>query len=124
MTNKVFVAGVGMIPFKKPGTSESYDQMGAQAVKLALADAGIAYEQVQQAYASAESAEDEAPGEFSQYLEWRSEVVLDEDATTARAYWQQLLQGAQVDIATPWLAARSASQATAGASSSADSALA
>jgi len=51
MTNKVFVAGVGMIPFKKPGTSESYDQMGAQAVKLALADAGIAYEQVQQAYA-------------------------------------------------------------------------
>ncbi|WP_192564158.1 non-ribosomal peptide synthetase [Pseudomonas gozinkensis] len=69
-------------------------------------------EQVQQAYAGAESAEDEAPGEFSQYLEWRSEVVLDEDATTARAYWQQQLQGAQVDIATPWLAARSASQAT------------
>ena len=51
MTHKVFVAGVGMIAFKKPGTSESYDQMGAQAVKLALADAGIAYEQVQQAYA-------------------------------------------------------------------------
>lgn len=51
MTNKVFVAGVGMIPFKKPGTSESYDQMGAQAVKLALADAGIDYERVQQAYA-------------------------------------------------------------------------
>lgn len=34
MTNKVFVAGVGMIAFKKPGTSESYAQMGAQAVKL------------------------------------------------------------------------------------------
>lgn len=74
-------------------------------------------EQVQQAYAGAESAEDEAPGEFSQYLEWRSEVVLDEDASTARAYWQQLLQGAQVDIATPWLAARSVSQTTAGADS-------
>ncbi|WP_085607921.1 MULTISPECIES: non-ribosomal peptide synthetase [unclassified Pseudomonas] len=74
-------------------------------------------EQVQQAYAGAESAEDEAPGEFSQYLEWRSEVVLDEDATTARAYWQQQLQGAQVDIATPWLAARSVSQTTAGADS-------
>jgi amino acid adenylation domain-containing protein len=72
-------------------------------------------EQVQQAYAGAETAEDEAPGEFSQYLEWRSEVVLDEDATTARAYWQQQLQGAQVDIATPWLAARSASQAATGA---------
>ncbi|MHB2247176.1 non-ribosomal peptide synthetase [Pseudomonas fitomaticsae] len=72
-------------------------------------------EQVQQAYAGAQPEEDEAPGEFSQYLEWRSEVVLDEDATTARAYWQQQLQGAQVDIATPWLAARSASQAATGA---------
>ncbi|MDD1138043.1 amino acid adenylation domain-containing protein [Pseudomonas sp. TNT2022 ID233] len=74
-------------------------------------------EQVQQAYAGAESVEDEAPGEFSQYLEWRSEVVLDEDASTARTYWQQQLQGAQVDIATPWLAARSASQAATGADS-------
>ena len=36
MTRKVFVAGVGMIPFRKPGTSESYDVMGAQAVKQAL----------------------------------------------------------------------------------------
>ncbi|WP_166219938.1 non-ribosomal peptide synthetase [Pseudomonas atagonensis] len=72
-------------------------------------------EQVQQAFAGTESAEDEAPGEFSQYLEWRSEVVLDEDATTARTYWQQQLQGAQVDIATPWLATRSAGQATAAA---------
>jgi len=51
MTNKVFVAGVGMIPFKKPGTSDSYDEMGAQAVQQALADAGIAYDAVQQAYA-------------------------------------------------------------------------
>jgi len=51
MTNKVYVAGVGMIPFKKPGTSDSYDQMGAQAVRQALADAGLGYEQVQQAYA-------------------------------------------------------------------------
>jgi acetyl-CoA acetyltransferase len=51
MTNKVFVAGVGMIPFKKPGTSAPYDEMGAQAVQQALADAGIAYDQVQQAYA-------------------------------------------------------------------------
>ena len=41
MTRKVFVAGVGMIPFKKPGTSDSYDVMGAQAVRAALADAGI-----------------------------------------------------------------------------------
>ncbi|MFJ7313615.1 amino acid adenylation domain-containing protein [Pseudomonas sp. NPDC098747] len=66
-------------------------------------------EQVQQAYAGDQTEEDEAPGEFAQYLEWRSEVVLDEDAGTARTYWQQQLQGVQADIATPWLAARSTS---------------
>ncbi|CAG2151876.1 lipid-transfer protein [Cupriavidus numazuensis] len=51
MTRKVFVAGVGMIPFKKPGTSETYDTMGAHAVKQALEDAGLSYADVQQAYA-------------------------------------------------------------------------
>ena len=50
MTQEVVVAGVGMIPFKKPGASASYIEMGAQAAKQALADAGIAYELVQQAY--------------------------------------------------------------------------
>ncbi|WP_447801265.1 non-ribosomal peptide synthetase [Pseudomonas kilonensis] len=65
-------------------------------------------EQVQQAYAGIQGAEDDAPGEFTQYLEWRSEVVLDEDAATGRSYWQQHLHGVQTDIATPWLAARSA----------------
>ncbi|WP_322070473.1 lipid-transfer protein [Paraburkholderia bannensis] len=51
MSNKVFVAGVGMIPFKKPGTSETYDVMGATAVRQALIDAGLDYRDVQQAYA-------------------------------------------------------------------------
>ncbi|QFZ84010.1 lipid-transfer protein [Variovorax paradoxus] len=51
MTHKVFVAGVGMIPFKKPGTSDTYDVMGANAVRQALADAGVDYRDVQQAYA-------------------------------------------------------------------------
>ncbi|GJH21804.1 lipid-transfer protein [Caballeronia novacaledonica] len=51
MTRNVFVAGVGMIPFKKPGTSDAYDVMGAGAVREALADAGIDYADVQQAYA-------------------------------------------------------------------------
>ncbi|AQV96731.1 lipid-transfer protein [Cupriavidus necator] len=51
MTSRVFVAGVGMIPFRKPGTSEHYDVMGAQAVGQALADAGLDYAEVQQAYA-------------------------------------------------------------------------
>src|SRR6478752_526116 len=40
-----------MIPFMKPGASETYDVMGERAVRAALADAGIGYELVQQAYA-------------------------------------------------------------------------
>lgn len=51
MSRKVFVAGVGMIPFTKPGTSATYNVMGSEAGRLALADAGIAYGAVQQAYA-------------------------------------------------------------------------
>lgn len=52
MRQKVVIAGVGMIPFVKPGQSETYAVMGEQAVRLALADAGVGYESVQQAYAS------------------------------------------------------------------------
>ena len=48
--SKAFIAGVGMIPFAKPGASEAYDTMAAQAGRLALADAGIGFEALQQAY--------------------------------------------------------------------------
>lgn len=51
MSQKTYVAGVGMIQFAKPGASASYIEMGAQAVRLALQDAGIDYRLVQQAYA-------------------------------------------------------------------------
>lgn len=51
MNRKIFVAGAGMIPFVKPGRSESYDVMGARAIRLALEDAGIGFDQLQQAYA-------------------------------------------------------------------------
>ncbi|MEM5371912.1 lipid-transfer protein [Paraburkholderia azotifigens] len=51
MSHKVYIAGVGMIPFRKPGASETYDAMGAGAVRQALEDAGLAYNDVQQAYA-------------------------------------------------------------------------
>jgi sterol carrier protein 2 len=51
MNEKVVVAGVGMIPFAKPGASETYDVMAAKATAAALADASIAYSDVQQAYA-------------------------------------------------------------------------
>ncbi|MBS0426844.1 MAG: lipid-transfer protein [Proteobacteria bacterium] len=50
MTHAVCVAGVGMIPFAKPGASEPYHRMGAAAGRLALEDAGIAYGAIQQAY--------------------------------------------------------------------------
>ncbi|AMO24116.1 lipid-transfer protein [Ramlibacter solisilvae] len=52
MTRKIVVAGVGMIPFRKPGASESYAVMGAQAARLALADARAGYESIQQAFVS------------------------------------------------------------------------
>jgi sterol carrier protein 2 len=48
---KARVAGVGMIPFSKPGTSEDWDVMAEKATRLALADAGLDYSQIQQAYA-------------------------------------------------------------------------
>ena len=46
----VHVVGVGMIPFTKPGASESYNIMGARAARLALDDAGVPYALVEQAY--------------------------------------------------------------------------
>ena len=49
--NNVRVAGVGMIPFTKPGQSEDWDVMAEKAIRLALADAGIDYGLIQQAYA-------------------------------------------------------------------------
>ena len=51
MNHEVFVSGVGMIPFVKPGTSGTYQEMGEQAVRLALEDSGATYDQVQQVYA-------------------------------------------------------------------------
>ena len=50
MEARVVVAGVGMVPFAKPGASPSYDEMGTAAARLALKDADIGYEAVQQAY--------------------------------------------------------------------------
>ena len=48
---EVLVAGVGMVPFCKPSQSPSYDDMGSEAIRLALADSGIDYSLVEQAYA-------------------------------------------------------------------------
>ncbi len=51
MSTRVVIAGVGMIPFAKPGKSDPYDVMGANAARCALDDAGIEYDKVQQAFA-------------------------------------------------------------------------
>ena len=51
MARDVYVAGVGMLPFTKPGTSEPYHVMGANAMRAALNDAGLDYDKVQQVYA-------------------------------------------------------------------------
>lgn len=50
-TSRTRVAGVGMVPFATPRTSDPYDVMGEAAIRAALADAGIEYGLVEQAYA-------------------------------------------------------------------------
>ncbi len=50
LTNAVCVAGIGMIAFTKPGANEPYPVMAAKAGRQALADAGLAFEALQQAY--------------------------------------------------------------------------
>ena len=50
MNRAVLVAGVGMIPFAKPGANPPYPAMGAAAARAALDDARIAYADVEQAY--------------------------------------------------------------------------
>ncbi|MGW5239209.1 lipid-transfer protein [Monashia sp. NPDC004114] len=48
---KVQVAGVGMVPFATPSKTQPYDAMAGEAIRAALADAGVRLEHVQQAYA-------------------------------------------------------------------------
>lgn len=50
MSQRALVAGVGMIPFATPSKSQTYDVMGVEAARRALADAGIAYTDVEQAF--------------------------------------------------------------------------
>lgn len=50
MSKNVIVAGVGMTKFVKPSASPMYDDMGADATQMALKDAGLDYDKIQQAY--------------------------------------------------------------------------
>jgi sterol carrier protein 2 len=46
-----WVMGVGMVKFQKPGASDPYPKMASDAVRAALADAGLGYESIQQVFA-------------------------------------------------------------------------
>ena len=50
MPSKVVVAGVGMIPFTKPGASETYDEMGAEGGERGARRCRRRLRPVQQAY--------------------------------------------------------------------------
>jgi acetyl-CoA acyltransferase len=51
MSNRTFVIGVGMTKFEKPGSREwDYPEMAQEAGTKALADAGIPYDRVEQAF--------------------------------------------------------------------------
>lgn len=49
--SRTLVVGVGMVPFATPSKSKSYNVMAEGAVTAALADAGVDYATIQQAYA-------------------------------------------------------------------------
>lgn len=52
MSNRTFVVGVGMTKFDKPGSKDGdYPDWAREAGEAALADAGISYDRVEQAYA-------------------------------------------------------------------------
>lgn len=50
MNRNVHVVGVGMIPFVKPGANKPYPEMAAEALRIALADAGLGFDAIEQAY--------------------------------------------------------------------------
>ncbi len=50
MGRRVNVVGVGMVKFAKPGASDDYNVMAGNAARAALADAGVDYKEIEQAY--------------------------------------------------------------------------
>ncbi len=51
MGRKVNVIGVGMVKFQKPGASDGYEVMASGAIREALKDSGVAFNELEQAYA-------------------------------------------------------------------------
>ncbi|MFK4790038.1 thiolase C-terminal domain-containing protein [Microbacterium sp. ZW T5_56] len=60
------VAGVGLVPFRTPRLSETYDKLGEQAIRAALGDAGLDVTDLDQAYAGYVYA-DSAAGQTALY---------------------------------------------------------
>lgn len=50
MAHNVYVIGVGMVPFQKPGASDDYPLLAAGAIRQALADAGLEYPAIEQVF--------------------------------------------------------------------------
>lgn len=50
MSRRTNVLGVGMIKFAKPGASDDYHIMAANAARAAMSDAGVEYRDIEQAY--------------------------------------------------------------------------
>ena len=52
MANKVYVVGVGMTKFEKPGSREGWDypDMARESGTKALTDAGVDYREIEQGY--------------------------------------------------------------------------
>ncbi len=51
MGRRVNVIGVGMVKFQKPGASDDYNVMAAKAIREAMKDSSVKFEDVEQAYA-------------------------------------------------------------------------
>ncbi|MDQ8027339.1 MAG: lipid-transfer protein [Brevundimonas sp.] len=99
---RALIAGVGMIPFAKPGASADWDVMAEQAIRLALTDAGIGYEQIQQAYAGYVYA-DSTAGQSALYRVGCTGIpvvnVNNNCATGSTALWlaRQMIEAGAVD---------------------------
>jgi len=50
MANRAMIAGVGMVKFTTPSAGKTYDEVGPEAGRLALADAGLTFDEIQQAF--------------------------------------------------------------------------
>src|SRR5437870_5343102 len=76
MTNRTFIVGVGMSKFDKPGTkSGDYPDWAKEAGLAALQDAGIGYEQIEQAYAAycyGDSTYGEQPEHYA-WIGWKNQ---------------------------------------------------